>query len=372
MFLLVGFLVFGALFYFALARLELPLWVTLVASAVMALGLASGVAGTKQRFLAARRINRFLESKPTKESLGDWLKQNGIDPSGKIDDSLDFGLGASLFLATLLLAFYVNPWSPTHPLDYVGLIITNVSMALAASVIGYRVLERVLDLNTGKAANAIISSEHKACQEIASEGNWPIALSSRREKRHADLDLGLWLVGTVLLAILLDRFLPWPPAFYQAHRFVCAFVSILSSGVLSLLAVATLHYTKAKYDFEKKQILGMALSCLIAPAFFGALGGVNHLSSDSTKDVYGFEKNGSERSAGFQTRSQRRENIVRNLFGYITSGHGLASLATGIGVALPFFVASLGLMGGSRPAYQNYNLVGLVLGFIGLMIWISS
>jgi len=141
---------------------------------------------------------------------------------------------------------------------------------------------------------------------------------------------------------------------------------------VGLLAAATLHYAKAKHDFEKKQILGIALACLIAPALFGALGGVNHLSGDSAKDVYGFERIEGQSSEGFQTKSQRREKLVENLFGYVTSKHGLASLATGIAAALPFIVVSLRFLGGSRREYQNYNPVGIVLGVIALMIWISS
>jgi len=123
--------------------------------------------------------------------------------------------------------------------------------------------------------------------------------------------------------------------------------------------------------------LGIALACLIAPAIFGALGGVNHLSGEPATDVYGFEKAKDQRSGGFQTRSQRREKLVENLFGYVTSGHGLASLGTAIAVALPFIVGSLAFRGGSAgiklsDKYQNYSFVGIVLGVIGLMIWISS
>ena len=369
---LIGFLVVGALLYFALARFELPLWMNLTTSALVAAGFAVAVAGIKRRFSGAQRIHKLIEPNPTRESLTDWLKQYGIDPDGKANDGDSGATSSLLFLALLILAFHFNPWSPTHPLDYVGLIITNVTMALTVPIIAYRMLGKILDLNTRKAVNAVISSEHDACREIVKEGNWQNLLSSREEKWNRDLDVGFWLVLTVLLAILLDRFLPWSPAFYQAHRFVCAFISILSAGVLSLLAAATLHYTKAKYDSEKKKILGIALACLIVPALFGALGGVNHLSGDSAKDVYGFEKIEGQSSEGFQTRSQRREKLVENLFGYVTSKHGLASIATAIAVALPFLVASLRLLGGNKPEYQNYNLVGIVLGVIAFLIWISS
>ena len=374
----IGFLVIGALFYFALARLTLPLWVNLVSSALLAMGLMVAIAAAKRRFLAAQRINRFLEQQPTKESLGDWLKQNGIDPDGKANDGDSTLVGTCLFFAALLLAFYLNPWSPTHPLEYVGLIITNVVAAATVSVIAYRLLRKILDLSTRKAVGAVLSSQHAACEEIVKAGNWQSELDFLAAKRRRDLDLGLWLVLAVSLGVLLDRFLPWPPAFYEAHRFVCAFISILFSGVVGLVAVAALHYTRVENAFEKKEILGIALACLIAPAIFAALGAVNQLSSEAATDVYGFEKTKDQRSGGFQTRSQRREKLVENLFSYVTSRHGLASLGTAAAVALPFVVGSLALLGSStrshlwKDEYQNYYFVGVVLGVLGLMIWISS
>src|SRR6266545_126700 len=93
----IGFLVFGAAFYFALARLGLPLWVNLVSSAFAAVGLAAAIEGAKQRFFAARRINRFVEQEPTKESIEDWLKKNGIDPTGKVDEGTSAVVSGCLF-----------------------------------------------------------------------------------------------------------------------------------------------------------------------------------------------------------------------------------------------------------------------------------
>lgn len=378
MFQVIGFLVLGALFYFALARLELPLWVKLVSSAFLAMGFVAAFVGAKQRFLAAQRINRFLDQKPSKESLTEWLKQNGIAIDGKADEGASFTLGACLFLAVLLLAFYLNPWSPTLALEYVGWIIVNVSVAATVCVIGYRTLEAMLNSLTRKTVHAVLSSKYAACEELVKEDNWQAKLSVRDEKRRTDLDLGMWVVFTVLVGVLLDRFLPWSAEFYATHRFVCAFISIFLSGVVGLVAAAALHYAGAKYEFQKKEILGIALACLIAPAILGTLGGVNHLSGDSTRDVFGFERPRNERSGGFRTRSQRRENLVKDLFGYVTSGHGLASLGTAIAVGLPFILGSVALLAGSmrshlwKEEYQSYNFVGLVLGVIGLIIWISS
>ena len=319
----------------------------------------------KTKISAAQKIDQFLEQQPTKGSLGDWLKKHGIDPGGKANEGDSSVLATCLFIAALLLAFYLNPWVPVHPLDYVGLIITNLTAALTVSVIAYRMLRKILDLPRRKTVRAVLSCQQAAWKRLSKKEtgrqNW--MFEKRNDLRY--LDLGLWLVLAVSLGVLLDRFLPWSPAFYEAHRFVCAFISILFSGIVSLVAVATLHYARAEHAFEKKEILGIALACLIAPAILGALGAVNHLSGESARDVYGFERSDNPRSGGFQTRSQRRGKLVEDLFGYITSKHGLASLGTAAAVALPFVVGSLALLGSStrshvwKEVYQNYNLVEL-------------
>jgi len=370
-----GFLLLAVACYFALGQFTLPLWVKLVSSILTAVGLISGIAGVRQRIAAARNANQFLEGEPTKESLGDWLKKYGVDADGKNDSGVVSLVGASLSFAMLPVLFYVNPWIPGPPLEYVGLIIMNIALAIAFAVVPYKVIEALLTLFTGRTIGAMVASEQPAAQELTR--NWDTWWATRKEKQRSDLDLGLWVIVTVLLSYALSRFIPWSPGFYEAHRFVAAFISIVVAGAIGLGIASALHYARMKEGFRKKEILGFALACLIAPAITGTLGGVNHLGTEGM-DVYGFPKIASEGSSGFQTRSQRRERMVESLFNYITSRHGLASIGSAAVAALPFAIGSLALLSGGmrshlwKEEYKNYNLVGVILGLIGLIIWISS